>query len=150
MGGHSAGAYLSFMVGLDTRYLAKHGMDPKVLAGLLPVSGQTMTHFTVRADRGQDKNKIIADDAAPIFHVRKETPPMLVMLGDHDWPARAEENAYFVAAMKVAGNAGVSYRQFADRTHGTIGSKFLEAGTPDQEAVREFFQSCIKARTTAR
>lgn len=150
VGGHSAGAYLAFMVGLDGRYLAKHGLDPKALAGLLPVSGQTMTHFTVRADRGQDKNKIIADDAAPIFHVRKDTPPMLVMMGDQDWPARAEENAYFVAAMKVAGNPGVIYRQFADRTHGTIGSKFLEAGTPDQAAVREFLQNCIQARTAAR
>ena len=71
---------------------------------------------------------------------------MLMIMGDHDWPARAEENQYFVAAMKVAGNKGVTYRQFTDRTHGTIGSKLVEAGDPAGEAVREFIAECGKGR----
>ena len=48
VGGHSAGAYLTSMVGLDARHLAKHGLGAGALAGLIAVSGQTMTHFTVR------------------------------------------------------------------------------------------------------
>ena len=146
VGGHSAGAYLTSMVGLDVRHLAKHGLDAGELAGLIPVSGQTMTHFTVRTERGLGKNNLTADEAAPIFHVRAETPPMLMIMGDHDWPARAEENQYFVAAMKVAGNKGVTYRQFTDRTHGTIGSKLVEAGDPAGEAVRAFIAECGKWR----
>lgn len=146
VGGHSAGAYLTSMVGLDARHLAKHGLGAGALAGLIPVSGQTMTHFTVRTERGLGKNNLTADEAAPIFHVRAETPPMLLIMGDHDWPARAEENQYFVAAMKVAGNQRVTYRQFADRTHGTIASKLVEPGDPAGEAVRGFLEECRKGR----
>ena len=69
-----------------------------------------------------------------------------MILGDNDWPARAEENQYFVAAMKVAGNKRVTFRQFADRTHGTIGSKLVEPGDPAGEAVRAFLDECGKGR----
>lgn len=146
VGGHSAGAYLTSMVGLDVRLLAKHGLGAGTLAGLIPVSGQTMTHFTVRTERGLGKNNLTADEAAPIYYVRAETPPMLMIMGDNDWPARAEENQYFVAAMKVAGNQRVTYRQFADRTHGTIGSKLVEAGDPAGDVIRAFLDECRKGR----
>jgi len=43
--GHSAGGYLTLMVGLDKAYLARYGEDADRLAGLFPVSGQTNTHF---------------------------------------------------------------------------------------------------------
>ena len=46
--GHSAGGYLTLMVGLDKAYLARYGEDADRLAGLFPVSGQTNTHFTIR------------------------------------------------------------------------------------------------------
>ena len=52
--GHSAGGYLTSMIGLDKRWLKKHGADPDQLAGLIPFSGHTITHFTVRAERGID------------------------------------------------------------------------------------------------
>ena len=49
--GHSAGGYLTLMVGLDKAYLARYGEDADRLAGLFPVSGQTNTHFTIRKER---------------------------------------------------------------------------------------------------
>ena len=54
--GHSAGGYLTSMVGLDKRWLAAHKVDADALAGLIPYSGHTITHFTVRAERGIDGN----------------------------------------------------------------------------------------------
>lgn len=146
VGGHSAGAYLSFMVGLDLRHLARHRLDGSALAGLIPVSGQTMTHFTVREERGLPKDRVIVDEAAPIFHVRKETPPMLVIMGDRDWPARAEENQYFVALLRAAGNGRVIYQQFENRNHGTIGSKIVETGDPAGAAIRKFIAACSADR----
>jgi acetyl esterase/lipase len=138
VGGHSAGAYLTFMVGLDAHFLAALGVGTNALAGLVPVSGQTMTHFTVREERGLPKERIIADEAAPVFFVRRETPPMLVIMGGNDWPARAEENEYFVAAMKVAKNPGVTYLKIPDRTHGSIASKLTDADDPGAKAVFDF------------
>ncbi len=53
--GHSAGGYLTSMVGLDKRWLATHQIDANRIAGLIPLSGHTITHFTVRKERGWDQ-----------------------------------------------------------------------------------------------
>ena len=52
--GHSAGGYLTSMVGLDKRWLAARKIDANDIAGLIPYSGHTITHFTVRKERGID------------------------------------------------------------------------------------------------
>ncbi len=38
--GHSAGGYLTAMIGMDARYLKKHGLETDAIAGYVPVSGQ--------------------------------------------------------------------------------------------------------------
>ena len=50
--GHSAGGYLASMVGLDKSYLEKYNIDANKIAGGIPFSGHTMTHFSVREERG--------------------------------------------------------------------------------------------------
>ncbi|CAN5568147.1 alpha/beta hydrolase fold domain-containing protein [soil metagenome] len=141
LGGHSAGAYLASLVAMDARYLQKFGLTPAAIAGVLPVSGQMMTHFTVRKERGLDANTITSDEAAPIYYTRKVSPPFLIIMGDHDWPARWEENLYFAAAMKAAGNDHVATLQIPDRTHGTIVGKLTEPGDPGAQAMLDFIQA---------
>lgn len=141
IGGHSAGAYMALMIGLDGSYLQKVGLSKGDVAGLLPVSGQTMTHFTVRVERGLEKDRVIADEAAPVHFAGKDTPPMLLLMGDKDWPARLEENAYFVALCRVAGNKGAHLLKVEDRNHGTIFSKLNDARDAGGKAVLEFIAS---------
>ena len=138
MGGHSAGAYLTSLVGMDTRYLQKCGLDASALAGLIPVSGQMMTHFNVRKERGLEANQITADDAAPIYYSRKETPPFLILFGDHDWPARLEENQYFAAYEKTLGNNRIEFHVYPDRTHGSIVGEMTKPNDPAALAFIEF------------
>ncbi len=139
LGGHSAGAYLASMVGIDDRWLKPYQLTPEAIAGLVPVSGQIMTHFTIRAERGiKDQNVITADEAAPINHLRKDTPPWLILFGDKDWPGRREELLYFISMMKVVGNTRVAYQQIDDRTHGSIVGKMSEPGDPGAEAIIRF------------
>jgi acetyl esterase/lipase len=140
IGGHSAGGYLALMVGLDARYLKKYGVPLPAVLGLLPVSGQTMTHYTVREERGLGKFTVTADEAAPVFFVRKDTPPMLVLYADRDMAARAEENAYFVALLQGAGNKGVTGKVIADRTHGSICGKLVNGNDPARLAMLEFIR----------
>ncbi|HYR59534.1 MAG TPA: alpha/beta hydrolase [Chthoniobacteraceae bacterium] len=146
IGGHSAGAYLTAMLGMDVRYLKKFGLEPSVIAGLIPVSAQMMTHYTVRAERGIGRNTIIADEAAPIYFTRKETPPMLVIYADNDMPARQQENAYFVAAQKAADNERVTGLMVGDRTHGSIAGKIPEPDDPAGTAIVEFIETIAKQR----
>lgn len=45
--GHSAGGYLTAMVGLDKRWLKKYDIDADSIAGLIPFSGQVISHFLI-------------------------------------------------------------------------------------------------------
>ncbi|MDX2432848.1 MAG: alpha/beta hydrolase, partial [Bacteroides sp.] len=104
--GHSAGGYLTSMVGLDKRWLQTHGIDANQIAGLIPFSGHTITHFTVREERGIEGTQPIVDDLAPLYHVRADAPPLLLITGDRELEllGRYEENAYLWRMMKVVGH----------------------------------------------
>ncbi len=104
--GHSAGGYLASMVGLDKSYLNKHGIDANNIAGLIPFSGHTITHFTVREERGIPGTQPIVDNLAPLYHVRADAPPLLLITGDRELEmlGRYEENAYLMRMMKVIGH----------------------------------------------
>ena len=104
--GHSAGGYLASMVGLDQRWLEKRDIDANRIAGLIPFSGHTITHFTVRKERGIKGTQPVVDDLAPLYHVRKDAPPLLLITGDREMEmmGRYEENAYMWRMMKVVGH----------------------------------------------
>ena len=122
--GHSAGGYLTSMVGLDKAYLGKHGIDADRIAGLIPFSGHTITHFTPREERGISKKKVVVDKFAPIFHLRKEAPPILIITGDRELEmlGRHEENAYFWRMLKVVGHPHASILELEGFDHGGMAS----------------------------
>ena len=81
--GHSAGGYLTSMVGIDKRWLAEYEVDADRIAGLIPLSGHTITHMTVRKEMGIPKTQPLVDSFAPLYHVRPDAPPILL---DHRRP----------------------------------------------------------------
>ncbi len=101
--GHSAGGYLTDMVGLDKKWLAKYNMDPDSLAGLFPFSGQCITHFNVREQKGIGALQPTIDEYAPLFFVRKDCPPIVILSGDRELElfGRYEEQAYFWRLFKL-------------------------------------------------
>lgn len=146
--GHSAGGYLTAIVGLDERHVKTYGLKLENIAGLIPISGQMLTHYTIREERGLAKYNVISDDAAPIFHARKETRPMLVLYADKDMETREEENVYFVSTMKAAGNKRVQGLLLKDRTHGTIASDMANAEDPAKTAILNFITEISRERET--
>jgi len=138
--GHSAGGYLTAMIGVDGRYLGRYGLGPDVIAGLIPVSGQMITHSTVRTERGIERTRPVVDEAAPLYHVRADAPPTVCICGGEDLPARAEENRLFVAAMKAFGHEKVEYIEVEGRDHGTIISRIPEADDVVARAILAFIQ----------
>lgn len=106
LSGHSAGGYLALMVGMDTQWLAKHDINVNNLAALVPFSGHTVTHFTIREERGIKGEQPIVDALAPLFHVRKDAPAITLITGDRtlELLGRYEENAYFERMMKANGH----------------------------------------------
>lgn len=108
--GHSAGGYLVSMVSLDKSYLAKYCLDTNILAGVIPFSGQAITHFEERRVRGISDKQPIVDDMAPMYHVRADAPPMLILSGDRELEmlGRYEENAYLWRMMRLVGHKDVT------------------------------------------
>jgi len=106
LSGHSAGGYLASIVGLDKKWLSAHNIDANTLAGLIPFSGHTITHFTVRKEMGIAGTRPIIDKLAPLYHVRSDAPPLLLITGDREKEmlGRYEENAYMMRMMKVVGH----------------------------------------------
>ena len=118
--GHSAGGYLTSMIGLDKSWLQKYQIDANDIAGLIPYSGHTVTHFTIRKERGIPDTQIVVDNLAPLFHVRQDAPPLLLITGDREKEllGRYEENAYLWRMMKVAGHQKTEILELDGYDHG--------------------------------
>ena len=120
LSGASAGGYLAAMVALDKKYLRALGWDANRLMGLVPLTGQMITHFTIRKERGGSNLQPVVDEMAPLYHIRKDAPPILIITGDRErelW-GRYEENAYFVRMMKVIGHPDIQSFELQGHDHG--------------------------------
>ena len=104
--GHSAGGYLGMMLAFDKKYLNKYQIDANKIAGLIPFSGQAITHFTVRAERGMKDTQPLIDEYAPLYFVRADAPRTLLITGDREMEllGRYEENAYLLRMLKLTGH----------------------------------------------
>ena len=104
--GMSAGGYLTYMVGLDRTYLDFHKVDANKIAGLISFSGHTITHFSIRKERGIAAHQPIIEEMAPLYHIRADAPPLLIITGDRELEmfGRYEESAYMMRMMKVVGH----------------------------------------------
>lgn len=134
LGGHSAGAYLALMAGMDDRYLKAFDSKISHIAGLIPIAGQTLTHYTIRIERGLPKDLLIADDASPLHHVRKDAAPMLILYADKDMAMRAEENELLAAALRHAGHPQVTAKMIKNRDHSSVAHDMAE---PEDAAFKE-------------
>ena len=118
--GHSAGGYLTCMIGLDKHYLAAYGIDANSIEKLVPFSGQMITHFVIRKEREIPDNQPVVDEYAPQFHVRADAPPLYLITGDRELElmGRYEENAYMWRMMKLSGHQQTELYELDGFDHG--------------------------------
>ena len=118
--GHSAGGYLTSMIGLDQSYLKRFGINANDIAGLIPLSGHTITHFTPREEKNISDKRPIIDKFAPLYHVRKDAPPLILITGDRELEllGRFEENAYLERMMKVLNHKNTELFELQGFNHG--------------------------------
>lgn len=119
--GHSAGGYLTLMVTLAKEYMEKYGADADKIAKAYPVSGQTVTHYTIRKERGLPDGLPVIDEYAPMSHAGRGGAPLVLISGDRDLEmlARYEENAHLQALLKNFGHDSVLY-EMQGFDHGTV------------------------------
>ena len=118
--GYSAGGYLTNMIGLDKKWLGNYNIDANKIAGLISLSGQAITHFTIREEKGIPGTQPIIDDLAPLYHVRKDAPPLILITGDRELEllGRYEENTYLMRMMKLNGHRNTMLFELDGYDHG--------------------------------
>ena len=125
VGGHSAGAYLSGMVGFNPEFLKKHNLSNTDIAGLLLVSGQATSHFQVRKDLGDKRAQYAPriDENAILWHVENKVPPVCLILGDRriEFPERVEENELLASVLKkLKTSPYVEFHELQGFNHGDV------------------------------
>ena len=122
LSGHSAGGYLIDLVGLDKHWLAKYGIDADRIAGLIPFSGQVLSHYNYRKTLGMTPYQPLIDEYAPLAHVRADAPPIVIISGDRELElyGRYEETAYFWRLLKMVGHPDATLYELQGFNHGSM------------------------------
>ncbi len=120
--GHSAGGYITTMLGLDKEWLARYGVDANQIAGLIPFSGQMISHFAYRDMNGMGNLQPLVDKYAPLYHVRKDAAPLVLITGDRNIElfGRYEENAYMWRMMNLVGRPDTKLYELDGYGHGAM------------------------------
>lgn len=119
--GHSAGGYLTLMMALAKEYTEAFGLDADRIAKAYPISGQTVTHYTIRKERGLPDGIPVIDEYAPMTHAARGGAPLILISGDRSLEllARYEENLHLQALLKNFGHDSVLY-EMQGFDHGTV------------------------------
>ena len=115
--GHSAGAYNAVMLGLDRRYLAGAGADPKRVRAVAGLSGP----YDFLPFEGVITPRIFGHAAdlpatQPLAHVRPDSPPDFLATGDADSMVYPRNTTALARKLREAGVA-VEERHYAGVDH---------------------------------
>lgn len=120
--GHSAGGYLASLIGFDKKWLNKYEIDADSIRALIPYSGQAITHYAHRKTQGIPELQPTIDEYSPLFHIRKDAPPYIIISGDREMElyGRYEENAYLWRMLKLIGHPEVYIYELGGYDHGAM------------------------------
>ena len=120
VGGSSAGGYLSMMLCFDGRWLAPYGIKPTDITAWLHIAGQPTCHFKyLEAERKVNRNRVIIDETAPLYHIGEESEysPMLFVVSDNDMKNRYEQTMLVLSTMKHFGHEDKTALKIFQGTH---------------------------------
>lgn len=102
--GHSAGAQIAALIGADARYLARHSLRPKQLAGVIGLSGPY--DFNVTGVYQQIFGPPSQwPQAQAVNFVDGDEPPFLLIHGDADQTVETADSRQFADALRARGVA---------------------------------------------
>ncbi len=123
--GHSAGAYITSMLAMDTTYLQKYGINPDSIWVFFSESAQMTTHFTVMSERGitVGSDNSFIDKYAPLYYKRRVKSNVVLAIGDRnlDMAGRYQQNKEMYRILDSLG-VKVHYWEFAGENHSSMDS----------------------------
>jgi acetyl esterase/lipase len=145
--GHSAGAHLAALVGIDPDYLGAVGLRPSDLAGVILLDGAGYDATAPRGDGridqwlGQTYDQAFGDQAAalsPTLRVRPGVayPPFLIFHVARRQDSAVQSRGLAEAVTRAGGRAEIVAAP--DDSHMTINRGFGVAGDPEGERAARF------------
>ena len=94
----------------------------------------------IREERGIPQKQPVVDEYAPLFYVRADAPPLVLVTGDREleYLGRYEENAYLARMMKLNGHKETFLYELQGFSH--------EMEEPASFIILEFIDKIIKER----
>ena len=119
--GHSAGAYNAAMLALDARWLARHGLNPRQLAGWIGIAGpyNFLPIGDADSQRAFDWPSTPAD-SQPVAHVSAQAPRTLLLAAREDRVVNAQRNSIELAQRLQGAGADVQLEVLEGVNHATI------------------------------
>jgi len=143
--GHSAGGHLVALLALDDRYLREQGLSPRILDGVIPISGvydlTVIPAFTEVFGNSLDRRR----DASPLYHAREGRLPSLpwrILYAEEDLPTLGEQAEDFYQALRSRGARAELFR-IPGRDHETIISFLGRNADPATRLVLAFLKEQI-------
>jgi acetyl esterase/lipase len=120
--GHSAGGYLVMLLCLNKAWLEAYDINADDVMLYAPFSGQAVTHYNVRKMQGIPPLRATIDEFAPIYWVRSDCPPLLLICGDREQElyGRYDENQYLARMMKLVGHKQTYLYELDGHDHGAM------------------------------
>ena len=83
------------------------------------MSGQAIAHFTIRKENGIYLLQPVIDKYAPLYYVRADAPPMLLITGyrEKELYGRYKENEYLACMMKLVENKTTTQYELLGHDH---------------------------------
>jgi acetyl esterase/lipase len=102
--GHSAGAHIAMMAALDKQWLAKDGLDPSAIAGVIGLSGPyDFLPLTTDSSKLALGHWPRLEETQPITYARSDAPPMLLLTGDIDTVVKPRNSKILAAKITELG-----------------------------------------------
>lgn len=122
--GHSAGAHIAALLATDARYLARHGLQPRDLRGVVGIAGPydflPLTDPGLRAVFGDESGW---QASQPVHFVDGDEPPFLLLHGDADRSVGLRNSETLAERLRASGGK-VEHRVYPDVGHVRILSAF--------------------------
>lgn len=102
--GHSAGAYIAVMLGLERQWLGRAGVEDGFIKGVVGLSGP-YDFYPWTTDSARTAFGHFGDPAQtqPISHVRGDGPAMLLLSGDADTTVKPRNSRVLAKALSAKG-----------------------------------------------
>ncbi len=143
--GHSAGGHLVALLALDDRYLREQGLSPRILDGVIPISGvydlNAVPGFAEVFGNDPERRR----DASPLTYAREGDPPpfpFLILYAQYDIPTLGHQAQVFYRALLAQG-ADADLSEVPDRDHGSIVAFLGRREDPATQLVVTFLRKTL-------